>query len=124
MAKTVQILVRHRPNVGGFNIAGTPKQGKTMVWGQITISSYADVTTGEPLSPNDLGLTTVDYMHANVVSVQGTAIVNVEANTVYLYGTGALLVFEAAGDTLDAADTAVLRFFAVGDSANDVESIA
>lgn len=121
MAKTVQILGRTYLPGPGWTTSGVPKQGKTMTWGHVNISSYT--AGGEPLTPNDVGLTTVDFLQANVVSVAGTEIGTVEASAVYQYTSQELVVFEAAANEVD-TEAAVCRFFAVGDSARDVESLA
>jgi hypothetical protein len=119
MAKTVQKLFEHYLPGGGFTTGGTPKQGKTQVWGRVTINPYT--VGGEPLTPNDVGLTTIDNIVLTVDSVGGTAIGAVEASAVYRYTAQTVVVFEAAADQAE-AEAVVLRFVAQGDSASDSAS--
>lgn len=120
MAKTVQILGRTYLPGPGFNTSGTPKQGKTQTWGVVTISSYT--ASGEALTPNDVGLTTIDHIQFTVDKVDGSDLGHAEASAVYQYTNQKVSVFEAAADQADTS--AVLRFMALGDSARDVESLA
>ena len=59
MARTVRTRF-HRPLPGGGrDSGGNPKQGKVEVVGQIAVTTYAGV---ESLTPNDLGLLTIDWI--------------------------------------------------------------
>jgi hypothetical protein len=120
MAKTVAILGRSYLPGPGFNTSGTPKQGKTQTWGVVTISSYT--ASGEPLTPNDLGLTAIDFVQFNVDKIDGADLGHAEGSAVYQYTNQKVSVFEAAADQADTS--AVLRFMATGDSARDVESLS
>lgn len=121
MAKTVQILGRSYLPSSGFNTSGTPKQGKTHTWGVVTITSYT--ANGEPVSANDLGMTSLDFVTFSVDAVDGAQpAANAEVSAVYRYTDAKVVVFEAAADVVDTSAT--LRFFAVGDSGRDVESLA
>lgn len=122
MAKTVQILGRSYLPGPGFNTSGTPKQGKTQTWGIISISPYT--VGGEPVSANDLGLTFIDHVSFTIKQLGGVEVGAVEASVIWQSTANEVVVFEAAADQADAGDNPVLTFFAVGDSARDVETLS
>lgn len=101
---------------GGKTIGGAASNRKAMVVGDIDITTYT--SAGEPISPNDLGLTTVDGFHVSVVDVDGT----VASATQILgwgfdRGTDLLLLVDGSGGVTDAGTDAQVRFVAFGDLA-------
>jgi len=122
MAKTVQILGRSYLPGPGFNTSGSPKQGKTQTWGIITMAPYT--VGGEPVSPNDLGLTTIDHVSFTIKQLTGAEVTAVEASVIWQSTANEVVVFKTAATQAAAGDNPVLTFFAVGDGARDVESLA
>jgi hypothetical protein len=122
MAKTVQILGRSYLPGPGFNSSGSPKQGKVQVWGIVTISSYT--ASGEPMTAADLGMTTIDEVTFNVDKANNADIGAVESTAVYQYTNKLVHVYSAAATAAATSGIDVLRFHAVGDSGNDVESLS
>ena len=128
MAKTVQVLGRSYLPGQGFNLSGSPKQGKAMIWGQINVSSYP--TGGESIVPNDLGLTTIDHAEffpfaAAALGVTPTAYTAGNAPGVnYRKSANLLEVFSDATTEQTSTNALSISFFAVGDSARDVESLS
>ena len=121
MARTVKILGRTYLPGPGFTSGGTPKQGKTQAWGVINITSYT--TGGEDVSPNDLGLTTIDHASFRLKSVDGVNTTAVNDTVEYRDTTSKLVVYDS-GSQATSTEAAVVTFHVVGDSANDVESLA
>lgn len=100
---------------GGKTIGGVAAPQKAMVVGDIDVTSYT--ANGEPVSPADLGLTTVDGLFITVVDVDGTgpgATQICEGNYVR---TTNLLVLSDGTVNADPNTSAQVRFVAVGDTA-------
>jgi hypothetical protein len=120
MAKTVQILGSTKlPGLGISQFSGSRVTGKVSTWGIVTIPTYT--SGGEPLVPNDVGLTAVDFIRFSVDIVDAAALGTVEGSAIYQYKNQKVHVYEAAANVADISAT--LRFFAIGDSANNVESL-
>ena len=68
MANDVKIRFRSFLPGAGFDSAGNPKQGKTRVVGQVAVTSYA---SGESLSAQDVGLSSIDFMELKLLCVNG-----------------------------------------------------
>lgn len=101
---------------GGKNIGGAASNRKAMVVGDIDITTYT--SGGEPVSPNDLGLVSIDGFHVSVVDVDGT----VASATQILgwgfdRGTDLLLLVDGSGGVTDAGSNGQVRFVAFGDLA-------
>ncbi len=120
MAQTVKVLGRSRLPGGGFTTAGAAVQTKETVWADVTSSSY--ITGGESLLPTHLGLTNIDFIQFEPVSVNDAATVPVEtAMHVLLYARTAqtvIIVIDHNSDTeVSSTQAAVYRCIATGDSA-------
>jgi hypothetical protein len=121
MAKTVEIRGRTYLPGQGRDSSGNPKQGKQMVWGRVNITSYT--SGGEPVSPNDVGLTTIDHLSPTIYSLAGSEVGVVEASVIWQSTNNELVIFATAANQAAAASTAVVSFLAVGDSAHDVQTL-
>ena len=124
MAKSVAVRFRNRHAAGGFDSAGTAKQGKVDVRGVVTVTSYS--RGGESLTPIDLGLSAIDHLDLRVVEPVRSAN-PVQGRRDVVYSDAAeefyLLAATAAGGWNEAAAaTAVsLSFSACGDGAEHIE---
>lgn len=124
MARNVKILFRHYLPGGGFTTSGQPKQGKTITWGKVDVTSYS--ASGESLTPNDLGLTTVDSVHFSVIQINGSDVAdNVVAGAQWRKTNQTLSIFDNVNTPTEvgAGETVDVGFIAVGDSARDVEAL-
>lgn len=123
MAKTVGTRFRNRHAGGGFDSAGTSKQGKTDVRGVIAVSAYS--RGGESLTPIDLGLSAIDHLDLRVVEPVRSAN-PVQGRRDVIYSDAAqqfyLLAGVAGGGWTEAAAATVcsISFSACGDAADDV----
>lgn len=126
----IKILFRRNLPGAGFNSAGVPVQGKTEVVGIFEVTTASGWTAaGEPLKPQDLGLTSIDFIDFSVVSVNdaATAPTNVTGMLIANYNYAAQTVIvniinDSGSGTTDlasvtAGEACVLRFLAYGDSA-------
>jgi hypothetical protein len=123
MSRTIQTRFKSSLPGSGFDSAGSAKQGKRRVVGAISVTSYAAV--GESLTPNDIGLSNIDYIslkHTDESSGpngQGGRFVRYQTSTADFY------IVQEAGVTgktdIATGTTHALRFDAIGDSADDVE---
>lgn len=122
MASDVKIRFRNFLPGAGFDSAGNPKQGKTRVVGQVAVTSYA---SGEPLSPQDVGLVNIDFMSLKVADETGAASAQTYRQALYVKSVGQfyLNVVNSTGipDQYNNGTTETLDFIAEGDSAHDVE---
>lgn len=120
MAQDVKVLGRSRLPGGGFTTAGAAVQTKETVWAEVSITSYT--TGGESLTPVHLGLTNIDFIAFEPVSVNNAATVPVStALHVYNYERTAetvIIVIDHNSDTeVTSTQAAVYRCVATGDSA-------
>lgn len=117
---SVQILGRSYLPGPGFNTSGSPKQGKTQTWGRFSGTYSAAVT----IVPNDFGLTTIDHLTMSVITLDGADVAaGAIAGAQYRPAAGEVELYSDAS-TECVAQTYVVTFHAVGDSARDVESLS
>lgn len=123
MATNVKTRFRKFLPGAGFDANGSPVQGKTRVVGRLEVTSYT--RGGEPLTPRDIGLTTIDSIDIRVENeVAGPgAEVTREARYSLTDEVFYLTTTDSDGTRLEAtgAGTENLQFDAFGDSAHDVE---
>lgn len=121
--RSVKILYTQYLPGGGFSTGGAPKQGKTLVWGKIDVTSYT--TNGMNLSNLDLGLTTVDAVHFSVLDINGSDVAQGSiAGGQWRRDAGVVQFYSDASTEVTATQTVEAGFVAVGDSAEDVEALA
>lgn len=120
MAKNIVTNFRARVEAPGFDNNGVARNDLTLVGGLINITSYTN--NGEPLTAQDLGLDTIDFLGLDVRTVN-------DAGTVPASGAIPMAAYDESSELLivnidHGADTAVttgqdatVRFFAVGQSA-------
>jgi hypothetical protein len=122
MATTVQLLGKQNLPGGGFDSSGVPKQNKRFVWGIITATAFT--IAGEPLTPDDVGLSTIDAILFDVQSMADTPVVpsnevnyhaNYDRTNQKIIVTHSVVSTDAV--TAEANEAAVIRFVAFGDSA-------
>jgi hypothetical protein len=123
MAKSVRETFRQFLPGAGRDTLGNPKQGKTVVYGEIYVSDYT--SGGEPLTARQLSLSRIDWLNLRVSEeVSGEAAATVRKagfvksqNIFYLYTRA------DGGEVNEYADdaTETLEYQACGDSAYDVE---
>lgn len=122
MANDVKIRFRSFLPGAGFDSAGNPKQGKTRVVGQVSVTSYG---SGESLSAQDVGLASIDYIDLKVSDGTGNSSAQNYRQAVYVKSVGEfyLNTVNSAGvpDQYAPAATETLEFVAEGDSAHDAE---
>lgn len=117
---TSKILYRHYLPGPGWTTGGTPKQGKTMVWGELT-GTYDGAVN---VTPATFGLSKIDHISVTVTKIAGSDVAAGEvAGATYRPSAGTLELFSDASTELT-SQTFTATFFACGDSANDVESLA
>lgn len=124
MAQTIKILSRDRLEGGGFNTAGVAKNLKERVVAEVTVTVWT--ANGEPLTPNDLGLETIDDIQFDVVSVNDAATVPIAtAIPLAAYdrtGQRVICISDHGTDTpVVTGEAAVYRCVAFGDSARAPE---
>ena len=122
MARDVKILHQTYLPGGGFTSSGKPKQGKSMVVGRIDVTSYT--TNGETLTANDMGLNTVDVAVFGVEDVNSQATTSVPGIARWDASAETLVVFDTGTTQASSGETVTIGFFAAGDSARDVETLA
>lgn len=121
--RTVKILFQHYLPGGGFNSSGTPKQGKTLVWGKIDVTSYT--SNGMNLTALDMGLSTVDSVSFSVLDINGSDVAQGSiASGQWRRDNEVVQFYSDASTEVTATQTVEAGFFAVGDSARDVETLA
>lgn len=126
MANDVKIRFRSYLPGAGVDSAGEPKQGKTRVCGLIDVTSYTG-PIGEPMTPIELGLSTIDTLQMRVVnSVPGNdgkhareCVYADDSERFYLINVSAAGV--RTNYPAGASGAAVVEFDVFGDSAHDVE---
>lgn len=125
MAKNVKIRFHSFLPGVGFDSSGNPKQGKTRVTGQISVTSY--VKGGESLPARDLGLTTVDALSLRVADESGNASAQSLRAAVYVKSVNQFYLIDIASTGTPTeyagARTETVEFVAEGDSAHDVELV-
>jgi hypothetical protein len=123
MARTVNRTFKQFLPGAGSDVSGSPKQGKTRVVGRVNVTSYA--RGGEALSPNDIGLSTIDHIDLKVVGQVSNADGIATREAKYSNSTSQFYLIDVAvaGDKtqMAAAATEAVTYDAFGDSANDVE---
>jgi len=122
MARTVKLLYRQYLPGGGWTEGGSPKQGKTITWGVIDISSYT--TGGEAFTTQDAGLTNIDHIAFSVRSLAGADVTTGQTASAEWHPSSADVEVYSDASTELASGAAVVTFQACGDSARDVESLA
>lgn len=121
MAQDVRVLGRSRLEGGGFNTSGLASNTKETVWAEVKITSYT--SNGESLTPKDLGLSSIDSILFDVVSVQDNATVAVvgampRAQYERTSQQVIILLDPNDGDTqVTSTQAAVYRVMATGNSA-------
>jgi len=101
---------------GGYGATGAASNSKSVVVGNIDITSYT--TNGEPLTAKDLGLLTIDGLYISVIDVDGTLPTATDIhNAGYEHAEELLLLFDGAAGVTDPDTSAEVRFVAFGDSA-------
>ncbi len=118
MAIDVRTLSHTPLTVGGFTLTGVVSNAKTMVTGDIDITGTSYTASGEPLTPKDLGLDTIDFITFDIVDVDGTvAAVNQHMRATYDFTAEQLLLWDGNVAASEADDGGQVRFIAFGDSA-------
>jgi hypothetical protein len=121
MAADVKITFRgFLQGVGGHTTAGVSKSNKVLVTGEFNVTSYT--ASGEPLSAADLGLSTIDSLTFDVRTVNDAATVPASgAIPMAAYdqtGSRVIINIDHGADTaVTTGQDAVLKFIAIGDSA-------
>ncbi len=101
---------------GGYGATGAASNRKTVVVGDINITTYT--ASGEPVFPKDLGLTAIDGLFLTVLDVDGNVPTATNIHSVgYAHVTGLILLYDGSAGTTDATTDAQVRFVAFGDSA-------
>jgi len=121
MARSIRETFRQYLPGAGKDTLGNPKQGKTRVVGEISVTSYT--SGGEALSPRDFGLTRIDWMNLRVRNaVAGPASRRIAE---YSQSDDVFYLYEVSNtggaDQYTAAATETVEYSAEGDSAYDVE---
>ncbi len=121
MAQDVKVLGRSRLPGGGFNTSGVASNSKIQVWAEVSITAYT--ANGESLTPKDLGLSSIDTIHFDLVSTEDTPTAPVigamqRAQYAPILRTVIILIDPNNGDTQVTTNAAaVYRCLAIGDSA-------
>ena len=116
MAIDVRIRSRTPLSVSGYNSAGGVVNTKTMVQGDLDITTYT--TSGEPLVARDFGLTVIDALFVDILDVDGTVIATNQIPIANYDRTNELLlIWDGNGGVTVAGSNAQLRFLVFGDSA-------
>ena len=116
MAIDVRTLSRTPLALSGRDASGNVSNTKTMVTGDIDITTYT--TSGEPLAAVDLGLTVIDALFIEVLDVDGTvASASQIFNVTYDRTNELFLLWDGNGAVTVAGSNAQVRFLAFGDSA-------
>lgn len=109
-------LAGQRHAAGGHTSSGAAANAKTVVIGDINITTYT--ADGEPVTAADFGLETLDCVLLEVVTVDtATADTSVVHVVNYDYSAQQILCWDGANGTTVAGSTARVRFAAFGDSA-------
>ena len=116
MAIDVRTLSRTPLALTGRTAAGAVSNTKTMVTGDIDITTYT--SAGEPLVAVDLGLTVIDAIFFEVLDSDGTVTsVSQLINITYDRTNELLLIWDGNGGVTVTGSNAQVRFLAFGDSA-------
>ena len=113
-------LGRSRVQGGGSNLAGSAKNDKVVVWGQI---DYTYNTDGLVVPPSRLGLSAIDViLFGNVFGPADAAPTAAQpwhaVYTTAAEGSGNVIVEDTAGNEQTDSTTSTLSFFAVGSALN------
>jgi hypothetical protein len=123
MANDVKIRYRDYLPGAGVDASGAPKQGKMRVLGHVAVTSY--VSSGEPLSAIELGVTTIDTIQMRVRNQAASPAAHSRREVIYSVADEQfyLFVVGVAGQTDHYADAATetVEFEVFGDSSHDVE---
>ena len=116
MAIDVRVRSRTPLMVSGHDVNGAVVNNKTMVQGDLDITTYT--TSGEPIVPKDFGLTVIDALFIDILDVDG----GVSSTSSILIGNydrtnELLLLWDGNGGVTVAGSNAQVRFLAFGDSA-------
>ena len=116
MAIDVRVRSRTPLMVSGHDVNGAVVNNKTMVQGDLDITTYT--TSGEPIVPRDFGLTVIDALFIDILDVDG----GVSSTSSILIGNydrtnELLLLWDGNGGVTVAGSNAQVRFLAFGDSA-------
>lgn len=116
MAIDVRTLSRTPLALSGRTSTGAVSNTKTMVTGDIDITTYT--ANGEPLAAADFGLTVIDAVFFEVLDSDGTvASVSQIFNITYDRTNELLLIWDSNGGVTVTTSNAQVRFLAFGDSA-------
>ena len=116
MAIDVRTLSRTPLHETGRTLAGAVSNTKTMITGDIDITTYT--ASGEPLVATDLGLTNIDALFVEVLDVDGTVGSAAQIfNANYDRTNELFLLWDGNGGVTVAGSNAQMRFIAFGDSA-------
>ena len=116
MAIDVRIRVRTPLAVSGHNSAGAVVNNKTMVQGDLDITTYT--SAGEPLVARDFGLTVIDAIFIDILDVDG-GVISPSSILIGNYDrtNELLLLWDGNGGVTVAGSNAQVRFLVFGDSA-------
>ncbi len=120
MAFNIKTLSRFTVPGGGYTTAGVAKNNKTVVIGQMSITSYT--TGGEVVSPASVGLDAIDFLTALDIRTVNNAATEPAATAIplsaYIQSTNKLLIIidHDTNTEVNSGEAASLRFLAVGDS--------
>ena len=121
MAQDIKVLGRSRLPGGGFNTTGVASNSKIQVWAEVKITAYS--ANGESLTPIHLGLSSIDSIHFDVVSVNNAAtvaVIGAMPRAQYERTSQQVIILSDpnAGDTqVVTNEAAVYRVMAIGNSA-------
>jgi hypothetical protein len=117
MAIDVRTLSRTPLGVTGHTLTGEVSNSKTMVTGDLDITTYT--ASGEPLVASDFGLTNIDALFVEVLDVDGTVASTSQIfNANYDRTNELFLLWDGNAGVTVAGSNAQLRFIAFGDSAH------
>ena len=113
-------LGRSRVQGGGSNLAGSPKNDKVVVWGQI---DYTYNTTGLVVPPSRLGLSAIDViLFGNVFGPADAAPTAAQPwhaiYTAVAEGSGNIIVTDDAGTEQTDSTASTLSYVAFGSALN------
>ena len=101
---------------GGVDSAGVAQNSKTVVVGDINITTYT--AGGEPVLPADLGLESLDCILLEVVNVDTAVCTTTNIHHVnYEYGSNLVICWDGAAFATVPGSSARVRFAAFGDVA-------
>lgn len=122
MAIDVRTLSRTPLAGSGRTLAGAVSNTKTMVTGDIDITGTSYSAGGEPLTPRDLGLLTIDFITFDILDVDGTVAAAAQhMRATYDFTAEQLLLWDGNTADTEANNGGQVRFVAFGDSADAPE---